>query len=125
MLLTGLPCSDNTLSRFSTTLGIIATMSAPPVTLKDASLRLRDASKQRYQMLREQAAVYYTQSGPYMKESWEQYRPRTLLQWTVRMIGGRDQLTVQTKHRPHTWRFRKKYLQLYSTYCGASVAAWR
>lgn len=87
-------------------------MSAPPVTLKDASLRLRDASKQRYQMLREQASVYYTQSGPYMKESWERYRPRTLLQWTVRMIASRDQLTVQTKHIRHTFWCRKVFISL-------------
>lgn len=53
--------------------------------LSNAAARLKEASKMRYSRLRDQAWVYWGRSGTY----WEEYKPKTLLQWTVR--EGLDQ----------------------------------
>jgi hypothetical protein len=46
-------------------------------------VRLRNASKMRYVMLRDQAGVVWGQARTRAPTYWEEYKPRTLLQWTV------------------------------------------
>jgi hypothetical protein len=61
----------------------MASQEGPPQKLSDAALRLRDASKMRYTMLRDQAGMVWGQARTRAPTYWEEYKPRTLLQWTV------------------------------------------
>lgn len=52
-------------------------------TLASAAARLRDASKHRAKMLKDQGLEVWDQARTKAPTYWQEYKPRTLLQWTV------------------------------------------